>query len=65
MDGLSYQAKKFYRKHASTVLTIAGGIGVIAITVTAVKATMEKFKIAGSKYIPSILIGSAMLACIF
>ena len=26
---------------------------------------MEKFKIAGSKYVPSILIGSATLACIF
>jgi hypothetical protein len=85
MDGLSNQTKKFYRKHASTVLTIAGGIGVIATTVTAVKATpkalelissaeqekgeeltkMEKFKIAGSKYVPSILIGSATLACIF
>ena len=26
---------------------------------------MKKFKIAGSNYVPSILIGSATLACIF
>ena len=26
---------------------------------------MEKFKIVGSNYVPSILIGSATLACIF
>lgn len=85
MDGLLRHTKKFYRKHGSTVLTIAGGAGVIATTVTAVKATpkalelissaekekgeeltkSEKIKIAGPKYVPSILIGSATLACIF
>lgn len=57
MDGLSNQAKKFYRKHASTVLTIAGGGEELT--------KMEKFKIVGSNYVPSILIGSATLACIF
>lgn len=77
MDGLLRHTKKFYRKHGSTVLTIAGGAGVIATTVTAVKATpkalllldnaekgkgeeltkTEKIKIAGPKYVPSILIG--------
>ena len=57
MDGLSNQTKKFYRKHASTVLTISGGGGELT--------KMEKFKIDGSKYVPSILIGSATLACIF
>lgn len=85
MDGLLHHTKKFYRKHGSTVLTVMGGAGVIATTVTAVKATpkalslldnaekekgeeltkTEKIKIAGPSYVPSILIGSATLACIF
>ena len=75
----------FWKRHASTILTVAGGVGVIATTVTAVKATpkalevldeakenkgeeltpFEKIKIAGPKYIPSILIGTGTLVCIF
>lgn len=77
--------KLFLKRHASTVLTIAGGIGVIVTTVTAVKATpkalqvleeakeekgeeltkLEKIKIAGPKYIPTVIIGTGTIACIF
>lgn len=75
--------KKLLRN--STVLTVIGGVGVVATAVTSAKATpkallyleqakeekgedltpLEKFKIAGTVYIPSALIGAATLACIF
>lgn len=77
--------KLFWKRHASTILTVAGGVGVILTTVAAVKATpktlesleeakeqkgeeltsVEKIKIAGPKYIPTILIGTGTIACIF
>lgn len=77
--------KLFWRRHGSTVLTVAGGVGVVLTAVTAVKATpkalesleeakkekndelttIEKIKIAGPKYIPTILIGTGTIACIF
>lgn len=77
--------KLFWKRHASTILTVAGGVGVILTTVTAIKATpkalesleeakeqkgedltnVEKFKIAGPKYVPTILIGTGTIACIF
>ena len=75
----------FWKRHASTILTVAGGVGVIATTVTAIKATpkalealeeakenkgeeltqFEQIKIAGPKYIPTVLIGASTIACIF
>lgn len=77
--------RPFLKRHASTILTCVGGAGVVATTITAVKATpkalqlldeakkekgeeltrMEKIKIAGPNYIPSILIGAGTIACIF
>lgn len=79
------KTKLFWKRHASTILTVAGGVGVILTTVSAVKATpkalesleeakeqkgeeltsVEKIKIAGPKYIPTILIGTGTIACIF
>ena len=75
----------FLKRNASTILTYAGGIGVIATSVMAVKATpkaiallenakeekgenltkIEKVKIAGPAYIPTVLIGVSTIACIF
>lgn len=77
--------KLFCRRHGSTVLSVAGGVGVVLTAITAVKATpkalesleeakkekndelttIEKIKIAGPKYIPTILIGTGTIACIF
>lgn len=77
--------KAFIKRNASTILTIAGGVGVVATTITAVKATpkamnlleeakkekgeeltrVEKIKITGLTYAPSILIGAGTIACIF
>lgn len=77
--------KHLWKRHGSTVLSVAGGIGVVLTVVTAVKATpkaleslegakeekgeelttVEKIKIAGPKYVPTILIGTGTIACIF
>lgn len=77
--------KLLWKRHGSTVLSVAGGIGVVLTAVSAVKATpkalevleeakeekgeqlttIEKVKIAGPKYIPTILIGTGTVACIF
>lgn len=78
-------AKHFLKRNGSTILTVLGGVGVVATAVTAVKATpkafkliedckeekgedlttLEKIKVAGPHYIPSILIGAGTIACIF
>lgn len=75
----------FAKRNASTILTCFGGIGLIATTILAVKATpkalqiieeekqkkgdelttIETIKVAAPKYIPTILTGTATLACIF
>lgn len=85
MSNLLRKTSLFVRRNASTVLTIAGGIGVVSTAVLAVKATpkalrkleeakvekneelttIEKFKIAGPTYIPTVIMGTATLACIF
>ena len=87
--------KLFFKKNSSTMLTIAGSIGVIATTISAIKATpkaiklidnykkekynltkndtynifyvsnFEKIKIAWKPYIPTFLIGSSTILCIF
>ena len=52
MEKLTKSSKKFLRKNASTILTCAGGVGVIATTVMAVKATpkaMQLIKAAEEK----------------
>ena len=78
-------AKLFFKRNGSTILTVLGGAGVVATAVTAVKATpkaiklievyeeqkgedlttLEKIKVAGPHYIPSILIGAGTISCIF
>ena len=78
-------ANLFLKRNGSTILTVLGGAGVVATTVTAVKATpkaiklievyeeqkgenlttIEKVKVAGPNYIPTILIGVGTIACIF
>ena len=39
MKGLLVKSQLFAKRHGSTILTVMGGVGVIATTVTAVKAT--------------------------
>ena len=78
-------AQVFWKKNGSTILTVAGGIGLVTTTALAVKATpkalkkieeakeepddrlskWETIKVAGSVYIPTILVGAGSLACIF
>lgn len=85
MNELLFKSKKFLSNNASTILTGLGGIGVVATSVMAVKATpkalrlmeeaqaekgeeltkMEVVKVAAPVYIPSILIGTATIACVF
>lgn len=75
----------FVKRNGSTILTVIGGIGVIATTIMAVKVTpkaiqliekakeekceelttFEKVKIAGTQYIPTVLMGVGTLTCIF
>ena len=77
--------KRFWKRNASTILTVAGGIGVIATTISAVKATPKAMKLideakekkgeeltkwdtvktAAPTYIPTVLLGTATVACIF
>ena len=77
--------KLLWKRHGSTVLTVAGGIGVVLTTIAAIKATpkaleslveakeekneelttIEKIKVVGPKYIPTILIGTGTILCIF
>lgn len=85
MENLLSSSKVLLKKKAPTILTCAGGMGVVATTVMAVKATpkaltlleqaeaekgedltkLEKVKIAGPAYIPTIAMGASTLACIF
>lgn len=85
MNSLLSKSQTFVKRNSATILTCVGAAGVIATSVTAVKATpkallllenareekgeeltkLEKVKIAGPAYIPSIVMGTATLACIF
>lgn len=85
MNNLVQSSVKFVQRNSSTILTFVGGVGVVATTIVAVKATpkarylleqaeaekgekltgLEKFKVAGPVYIPTVLTGAATLACIF
>lgn len=76
---------QFWHRNASTVLTCLGGVGVVATTVMAIKATpkalkkietaeqekgeelskWETVKVAGTTYLPTILVGASTIACIF
>lgn len=85
MSKLLSKSGLFLRKNSATILTIGGAAGVVATSITAVKATpkalrlieeakeekgeeltkLEKVKVAGTVYIPSILLGASTIACIF
>ena len=85
MNSLLSKSQVFLKRNSSTILTCVGAAGVIATTVTAVKATpkalvlldkakdekgeeltkLEKVKIAGPVYVPTIVLGVSTLACIF
>ena len=85
MNSLLSKSQTFFKKNSATILTCVGAAGVIATTVTAVKATpkalmlldqakeekgedltnLEKVKIAGPVYVPSVVLGVSTLACIF
>ena len=85
MNDLLSKTQLFLKKNSSTILTCIGAAGVVATTITAVKATpkavmlieeakeekgeeltkLEKVKIAGPAYIPTVVLGVSTLACIF
>lgn len=85
MNKLLSKSLLFLKKNSSTILTCVGSVGVVATTITAVKATpkavmlieeakvekgeeltrIEKVKIAGPAYIPTVVLGVSTLACIF
>ena len=85
MNSLLSKSQVFLKRNSSTILTCVGAAGVVATTVTAVKATpkalallekakdekgeeltkLEKVKIAGSAYVPTVVLGVSTLACIF
>ena len=45
MNGLLRQSQLFIKRHGSTILTCTGGIGVIATTMSAVKATPKALQL--------------------
>lgn len=85
MNSLLSKSQTFLKRNSATILTCVGAAGVIATTVTAVKATpkallllenakeekgedltkLEKVKIAGPAYVPTVVLGVSTLACIF
>ena len=85
MNNLLSKSQVFLKKNSSIILTCIGAVGVVATTITAVKATpkavmlieeareekgeeltnLEKVKIAGPTYIPTVVLGASTLACIF
>lgn len=85
MNSLLTKSQTFVKRNSATILTCVGAAGVVATTVTAVKATpkavlllemareekgeeltkLEKVKIAGPAYIPSVVLGASTIACIF
>lgn len=85
MNSLLHKSQVFLKRNSATILTCVGAAGVIATSVTAVRATpkalillekakeekgedltkLETVKIAGPLYLPSIVLGTTTLACIF
>lgn len=77
--------KQFFKRNSSTILTCVGAVGVVATSITAVKATpkamallehakeekgeeltaLEKVRVAGPAYIPTVITGAATITCIF
>lgn len=84
MNSLLNKSQVFLKRNSATILSVVGAAGVIATTVTAVKATpkalqllesakedkgqdltkLEKVKVAGPAYIPSVVLGVSTIACI-
>jgi hypothetical protein len=85
MNKMICKSKLFLKRNGSTILTYMGGVGVIATSIMAVKATpkalylldvaeaqkgeeltiVEKARVAGIVYIPSIITGISTITCIF
>lgn len=85
MNRFARHSKMFFKRNGSTILSIIGGVGVVATSIMAVKATpkalerldqakeekgedltrLEVVKVAGTVYIPSIVMGVGTVACIF
>lgn len=85
MNKLVRKSQLFVKRNSSTILTCLGAAGVIATTITAVKATpkavarleqaklekgdtltkLEIVQVTAPAYVPSILIGTATITCIF
>ena len=85
MNNFLRQSQLFIKRNSATILTVAGGVGVVTTSMMAAKATpkavrlleeakdekkeelttVEKIKMAGPVYIPTILMGTATIACIF
>ena len=85
MKRFTRHSKMFFKRNGSTILSIIGGVGVVATAIMAVKATpkalerldqakeekgedltkLEVVKVAGTVYIPSIVVGVGTVACIF
>lgn len=84
MNNLLSKSQTFLKRNSATILTVMGAAGVVATTVTAVKATpkalllleqakeekgddlttVEKVKIAGPAYIPTVVLGVSTIACV-
>lgn len=45
MNGLLYRSQKFVKRNSSTILTCVGGVGVVATSVMAVKATPKAMRL--------------------
>lgn len=85
MNQLVNKSQMYVKKNAPTILTVVGATGVVATTVSAIKATpkavqileaaetmkggkltnLEKIKMAGPLYIPTIIYGATTIFCIF
>lgn len=84
MNNLLSKSQTFLKRNSATILTVMGAAGVVATTVTAVKATpkalllleqakeekgddlttVEKVKIAGPAYVPTVVLGVSTIACV-
>lgn len=85
LQQLGSKSRIFMKRHSATILTCVGAAGVVATTVTAVKATpkamrlieeakaekgeeltkLEVVKAAGPVYIPTLLLGTTTITCVF
>lgn len=80
MKGMIFHVKDFFNKHGSTVLTVAGSIGVVGTAVLTTRATIkaidilkkedkehtpkEVMKLTWKEYIPTALVAGTTIGCI-